>query len=79
MKSMYSFIAKTWHNKEQMRQLMWERLQKWRREPVIVRVERPTKLHRARALGYKAKKGIIVVRIRVRRGGRLPRRPSRGR
>jgi large subunit ribosomal protein L15e len=79
MKSMYAFIAETWQDEEQMKQLMWERLQKWRREPAIVRIDRPTRLNRARTLGYKAKRGIIVVRVRVRRGGRLPRRPSRGR
>ncbi|MFN3384135.1 MAG: 50S ribosomal protein L15e [Archaeoglobaceae archaeon] len=78
MKSMYAFIAKTWQS-DAVDQLIWERLQKWRREPVVVRVERPTRLNRARALGYKAKRGIIVVRVRVRRGGRIAKRPSRGR
>ncbi|MEM3139693.1 MAG: 50S ribosomal protein L15e, partial [Archaeoglobaceae archaeon] len=79
MKSMYAFIGQTWQNEELMKPLMWKRLQQWRREPAVVRIERPTRLNRARALGYKAKRGIIVVRVRVRRGGRLPRRPSRGR
>jgi large subunit ribosomal protein L15e len=32
-------------------------------------VEHPTRLDRARALGYRAKQGYIVVRARVRRGG----------
>lgn len=78
MKSAYTFIAKTWQS-ESIDKLMWERLQKWRREPAVVRVERPTRLNRARALGYKAKRGIIVVRVRVKRGGRIATRPSRGR
>ncbi|MEM3390933.1 MAG: 50S ribosomal protein L15e [Archaeoglobaceae archaeon] len=78
MKSMYAFIAETWQSGA-IDKLMWERLQKWRKEPAIVRVERPTRLNRARALGYKAKRGIIVVRVRVRRGGRIAKRPSRGR
>ncbi|MCS7118540.1 MAG: 50S ribosomal protein L15e [Archaeoglobaceae archaeon] len=75
---MYAYIAETWKS-DAIDVLMWERLQKWRRDPAIVRIERPTRLNRARALGYKAKKGIIVVRVRVRRGGRRATRPSRGR
>ncbi|MDI6642933.1 MAG: 50S ribosomal protein L15e [Candidatus Hodarchaeaceae archaeon] len=64
---------------ETSRELMRSRMREWRREPVIVRVEHPTKLARARALGYKAKQGIIVVRTRVRKGGRRKVRPTRGR
>ncbi|MCC6027665.1 MAG: 50S ribosomal protein L15e [Archaeoglobi archaeon] len=78
MKSMYSYIAEFWKSRD-LDELMWERLQKWRREPAVVRIERPTRLNRARALGYKAKRGIIVVRVRVRRGGRRATRPCRGR
>lgn len=40
----------------------------WRKGKTITRVEKPTRLARARALGYKAKQGYIVVRARVRRG-----------
>jgi large subunit ribosomal protein L15e len=43
---------------------------KWRSEPTILVIEKPTRLDRARTLGYKAKKGIVVVRVRVPRGGR---------
>ncbi|MET1124323.1 MAG: 50S ribosomal protein L15e [Archaeoglobaceae archaeon] len=69
---MYAFIRQAWKRpwEGEMGKLMWLRLQQWRREPAIVRIERPTRLDRARALGYKAKKGVIVVRVRVRRGGR---------
>ena len=58
---------------------MRRRMQDWRKGPAIVRVERPTRLDRARTLGYKAKQGIVVVRARVRKGGRRKPRPSRGR
>ena len=51
----------------------------WRREPVIKRISRPTKLVTARRLGYKAKPGIALVRIRIRRGGAHKARPSSGR
>lgn len=42
----------------------------WRKQKVVVRVEKPTRLDRARSLGYKAKKGFVIARVRVRKGGR---------
>ncbi len=56
-----------------------EKIRKWRRGPAVVRVERPTNVARARQLGYKAKPGIIVVRVRVRRGTGAHVRPNKGR
>ncbi|MEM2289791.1 MAG: 50S ribosomal protein L15e [Candidatus Hadarchaeales archaeon] len=56
-----------------------DRMVKWREGPSVVRIPKPTKLKRARELGYKAKQGVVVVRVRVRRGGRRRERPSRGR
>ncbi len=58
---------------------MKEKLIQWRREPAIVKVEHPTNLARAKALGYKAKQGIIVVRVRVRKGSGRHVRPNKGR
>jgi large subunit ribosomal protein L15e len=49
--------------------LRHERLLTWRRENSVTRLERPTRLDRARAVGYRAKGGFIIVRVRVRRGG----------
>jgi large subunit ribosomal protein L15e len=49
--------------------LRHERLLSWRREHSVTRLERPTRLDRARAVGYRAKGGFIIVRVRVRRGG----------
>jgi large subunit ribosomal protein L15e len=40
-----------------------------RRNQTIERIERPTRLDRARRLGYKAKSGFIIVRVKVGRGG----------
>lgn len=37
---------------------------------VIHRASRPTRLDKARRLGYKAKQGYVIYRVRVRRGGR---------
>ena len=39
----------------------------------------PRRLQRARRLGYKAKQGIIVVRMRVGTGGMRKQRPTGGR
>lgn len=55
------------------------KLIKWRKEPVMVPLERPTNLARARRLGYKAKQGYILVRIKVGKGRRRRRTPSGGR
>lgn len=56
-----------------------QKMIEWRKGPAVVRVPKPTNIRRARTLGYKAKQGVIVVRVRVRRGGRRRARPSRGR
>jgi large subunit ribosomal protein L15e len=37
---------------------------------VIHRASRPSRPDKARRLGYKAKQGYVVYRVRVRRGGR---------
>ncbi len=64
---------------EYRNKLLWERLQVFRREPAIKRVEKPSHLDKARSLGYKAKQGFVVVRVRVRRGGARKSRPRAGR
>ncbi len=51
----------------------------WRRQAAIVRIARPTRLQRARRLGYRAKQGIAVVRARVGTGGMRKQRPRGGR
>src|SRR5659263_738718 len=81
MKSMYGFIRDAWKIPERsyVKSLMWQRLQTWRREPSVVRIERPTRLDRARSLGYKAKQGVITARVRTWRGGRRKQRPRGGR
>lgn len=56
-----------------------DRIVAWRREPAVVRLERPSRPQRARRLGYKAKQGVIVVRMRVGTGGMRRKRPRGGR
>ncbi len=55
------------------------RIEKWRKTPPVVRVEKPLNPLRARSLGYKAKRGYVVVRSRVARGKRRRRKPDLGR
>jgi len=77
---MYSHIAGTWRKmwKEHTNELKAKAIE-WREQPAVLRIERPSKLDRARRLGYKAKQGFVVVRIRVGRGGMRKQRPRAGR
>jgi large subunit ribosomal protein L15e len=78
--SLYSQVGKTWHKPtEAKEELDWARKIEWRKAGSFVRVERPLRLDRARALGYRAKPGFIVVRARVRRGSMRKRRWNHGR
>jgi len=61
------------------KQLIRKRLIEWRNGPTIVRVEKPIRLYRARAIGYKAKQGFVVVRVKVRKGSLRKPRPNSGR
>jgi len=80
-KSAYHYIAELWKRPFDgvFGEVMKHRLIEWRKQPAVVRIEKPTRLDRARALGYKAKPGFIVVRVRVRKGGRRKPRPDSGR
>jgi large subunit ribosomal protein L15e len=65
----YKYIRNAWKKpKENLGDIWKQRLIKWRKESVTVRLDYPTRLDRARSLGYKAKQGVIVVRQRVSRG-----------
>jgi large subunit ribosomal protein L15e len=77
----YKYIAEAWSKPEKsfVEELMRQRLIEWRKQPAICRIEKPTRLDKARKLGYKAKQGFVVVRVRVRRGGLRKQRPRAGR
>ena len=65
------YVKDSWQsNSKEVNDLMRERKIAWRKELATVRISRPTRIDRARALGYKAKQGFIIVRQRVKRGGR---------
>jgi large subunit ribosomal protein L15e len=80
-KSFYSHIKQAWKTPKEgkVAELQWQRKQQWRQEGAFVKVERPTRLDRARALGYKAKQGIVIVRSSVRKGGSRKSRHKAGR
>ncbi len=80
-KNMYHFIGEAWKDPDSdvMSDLMWQRLIDWRKEGTFVRVDRPLRLDRARALGYKAKPGFVIVRAKVRKGGLRKHRIKKGR
>jgi large subunit ribosomal protein L15e len=72
---MYHYLREAW--KKPTREMLKARLVAWRKSNAVVRLEHPTRLDRARALGYKAKPGFIIARVRIRRGGRTKTRPSK--
>ena len=71
------YLREAW--KKPDNDILKKRMIGWRTGESIVKVEKPLRLDRARALGYKAKQGIIVVRVRIKRGGHKRIRPNKGR
>ncbi|MCA9495446.1 MAG: 50S ribosomal protein L15e [Nanoarchaeota archaeon] len=65
------YIKNAWKQpRENLGQEYKDKLFLWRREAAIERIEHPTRPDRARALGYKAKQGFVIARVRVIRGGK---------
>ncbi|MHA1576229.1 MAG: 50S ribosomal protein L15e [Candidatus Thorarchaeota archaeon] len=78
--SAYKRMNQVWIKEQQERsEIVRSRLIIWRKQGTIVRLERPTRLGRARSLGYKAKQGYVIVRIKTGRGPREKPRPKKGR
>ena len=77
---LYQKMKETFENEYKQRsELYRRRLSIWRDEPAVNQIDKPTNLARARTLGYKAKQGYIVVRVRLARGQRKRPEPSGGR
>ncbi|MFH1229318.1 MAG: 50S ribosomal protein L15e [Candidatus Aenigmatarchaeota archaeon] len=72
------YIRKFWNSPEYDK-LQKERMISWRRQPTVLRIERPTRLDRAHVLGYKAKQGFVVIRVRIGKGTRKREKPTGGR
>ena len=65
------YIKAAWLKpRENMGQDYKNMLVAWRRENSIERVAYPTRMDRARALGFRAKQGFVITRVRVKRGGK---------
>jgi len=56
-----------------------DKLVSWRKQNAVTRLDKPSRIQKARRLGYKAKQGIIVIRMRVGTGGMRKKRPRGGR
>lgn len=52
---------------------------KWNAEPSVIRAEGPTNIARARTLGYRAKEGVLVARVRVHGGSKKRKQAGGGR
>ena len=60
-------------------QVLRERAVLWRKQNAITRLDKPSRIQKARRLGYKAIQGIVVIRMRVGTGGMRKQRPRGGR
>ncbi|MBN2421114.1 50S ribosomal protein L15e [Candidatus Woesearchaeota archaeon] len=77
---LYKYIRETWNApSDSLNDITKERTILWRKEPATVRIKFPTRLDRARSLGYRAKQGIFIVRQRITRGGHRKPLPMAGR
>ena len=77
VKGLYNQLRETWKKPDikKIREYMIE----WRKNPSVLKVDKPLRLDRARSLGYKAKKGYVIARVKVLRGGRQRSRTNKGR
>ncbi|MCQ2821492.1 MAG: 50S ribosomal protein L15e [archaeon] len=68
----YKYLEELWKKKQSdvMKFVLRIRTWEYRQLPAIHRCSRPSRPEKARKLGYKAKQGYVVYRVRVRRGGR---------
>ncbi len=79
VKSFYSFIKSLWKKpSKEYRSLIKKRFEEWKKEPTVKKLDGPTRIDRARQLGYKRKKGFVIVRVRIKKGGRRRRKYGRG-
>ena len=74
-------MTKIWKKTEKsfLEDIIQKKVIKWRKSPVIERVNKPTRPDKARRLGYKAKQGFICAKVKIRKGGARKQRPRSGR
>jgi large subunit ribosomal protein L15e len=68
VKGLYAHIKELWMKPD--RELLHGKMIDWRAGNAVEVVEKPLRLDKARMLGYRAKKGFVMVRVRIKRGGR---------
>lgn len=73
----YKYLAEAWNKPS--KEVQRKRYIQWRAENRFVKLDKPTRIDRARSLGYKAKPGFVVVRARIKKGGRKRSRAVAGR
>lgn len=68
----YKYIQELWKKKQSAVMQFIARMRTWeyRQLSAIHRVSRPSRIEKARRLGYKAKQGYVVYRVKIRRGNR---------
>uniref|UniRef100_A0A1B0D3P8 Ribosomal protein L15 n=1 Tax=Phlebotomus papatasi TaxID=29031 RepID=A0A1B0D3P8_PHLPP len=68
----YRYVQELYRKKQSdvMRYLLRIRVWQYRQLTKLHRAPRPSRPDKARRLGYRAKQGYVIYRIRVRRGGR---------
>ncbi len=75
---LYKEMKETFEREYAQRDRLYkDRIIKWNSESPVLRIERPTNIPRARELGYKAKEGVVMVRVRIK-GGKKKRQPPDG-
>ena len=74
----YKYLEELWRKKQSdlLRFLLRVRCWQYRQLTAVHRAVRPTRPDKARRLGYKAKQGYVIYRVRVRRGGRKRKVPA---
>jgi len=73
----YKYIQELWKKKqsEVMQFVLRMRTWEYRQLPAVHRCAKSSRPEKARRLGYKAKQGYVIYRVKVRRGGR--KRPAK--
>ncbi|WFD06531.1 60S ribosomal protein L15A [Malassezia vespertilionis] len=68
----YKYLEELYKKKQSdvLRFLLRVRCWEYRQTNVVTRASRPSRPDKARRLGYKAKQGYVIYRVRVRRGDR---------
>mmetsp|Transcript_31737 Transcript_31737/g.91073 ORF Transcript_31737/g.91073 Transcript_31737/m.91073 type:complete len:205 (+) Transcript_31737:84-698(+) len=71
----YKYLEELFHKKQSDVMRFLARLRTWeyRQLPAIHRCSRPSRPDKARKLGYKAKQGFLIYRVRIKRGDRKKR------